>query len=128
MREIKFRGKSIDTCTMVFGYYFYDKKTGKHYIIVNLQEGERVNVSPEIRSISFEVIPETVGQFTGRNDKNYIDIYSNDIVLYNGKRWVIIDDYMMNIVPDAHSQIFYDPDKIEIIGNATDNPEYGGYI
>jgi uncharacterized phage protein (TIGR01671 family) len=70
MREIKFRGKRIDNGEWVYGYYCFNGYTDeqKHFII------------PDYASAFYgiEVIPETVGQFTGLHDKNGKEIYEGD--------------------------------------------------
>lgn len=73
MREIKFRGKRIDNNEWVYGYLFiiWDK----HYILW----GTTNNVPNKI-----QVIPETVGQFVGRQDINNKDIYEGDIIINEG--------------------------------------------
>lgn len=94
-RIIKFRGKikdeqrakelNLKVGDWVYGYYFHDtgiivhkkevKKFDRHYIINTPYIGEFI-----------EVIPETLGQFTGVYDKNKKEIYTSDIVKLTEKK------------------------------------------
>ena len=137
MREILFRGKRKDTGKIVFGYLFMAenaRKEKKPYIW--LEHGESV-----------EVIPETVGQFTGLTDKNGEKVFEGDIVCLRyasgeiccrgdiqfdcgvfGAEWVVNKKYkyMVGSFGQNHNLRRLDDDiinEIEVIGNIHDNPE-----
>ena len=76
-RQIKFRGKPIDpyyNVDFVYGFYMED-----------LNDGE---VVPYIfdEQIKVEVVPDSVGQFTGIKDKNGNDIFEGDILQFSDKK------------------------------------------
>ena len=54
MRNIKFRGKRVDTGEWVYGNYVYQECDNKHFITKQLENSHQL----------IEIIPETVGQFT----------------------------------------------------------------
>jgi uncharacterized phage protein (TIGR01671 family) len=110
MREIKFRGRKSNG-EWVYGYY-----VGKDTIIqfgnVNFDLGF-IDTSP-----CYEVIPDTIGQFTGLHDKNGKEIYEGDIV-----KWTMTQ---MGVTEDGGYEE-YDSDEIGVIEWCKDALYVGEY-
>ena len=123
MRNILFKAK---TCNGKWVQGLLAHKDNKWYI--SNKEGI---------PFAFEVIPETIGQYTGLKDKNGTKIWENDIVrhedLSNG-RYIFIEQPMKNssIVFNRNESKFERSDgrglyksntRLEVVGNIFDNPE-----
>ena len=143
MREILFRGKRIDNGKWVCGYYVR-LNGNKHFIYIGYAETDCGCYYPDY----FEVIPETVGQYTGLNvgseklfegdivewHEDYDDTwgyaqtaYGRSLVVWDKENfcWAFKTD-------DKYIQAFNDWNwnNSYIIGNIHDNPtlSYGGVI
>ncbi len=130
MREIKFRGKSAGEWH--YGHFFAYRKTGGgtggHFIIQ--QEKEDKNLKP------IQVIPDTVGQYTGVRDKYGTPIYEGDIVRFHMRdrfieepEWqegtIVFDDGMFfaKLPKSTLYLCAINYGDYEVIGNKYDNPE-----
>ena len=132
MREILFRGKQTDNGEWIEGAYspfhlnFGEREEKPHIIIISDDE--------DIDGLWCEVIPETVGQYTGLTDKNGVKIFEGDIVSLVKHDGLI---YKVVYVPCRYELVnskgvncfvldIYKSENIEVIGNIHDNPELLG--
>lgn len=124
MREILFRGKTDETGRWIYGDLEHD--TDGVLQILGIHS-----------AFAHNVIPETVGQFTGLTDKNGVKIFEGDIC-----RFVVVDrkgkaaQYVGTVKFDDGSFVidtvtdnfefelkgtFWEDDNFEVIGNIHDS-------
>jgi len=130
-REIKFRGKKIDTGEWVYGNYAFSSVNGKHQITVETLDGCKHYY------VYHPVNPETVGQYTGLKDKNGKEIYEGDIatIAWHPEEplkkiknlWVVrYSGWQFSAEPNRETLKPYGAtlaETLEVIGNIHDNPE-----
>ncbi len=122
MREILFRGKDADSGLWCYGDLTFSRDR-KPYIRFWAHNGYLVR----------EVMPETVGQFTGFVDKNKKRIFEDDILASTYEEENVVHELVLwynngwhirwkQAEPDVIWQ--QDMDRYsEIVGNIWDNPE-----
>ena len=124
--KIKFKGKSVNDGnwieSMTIAQGTIKRKRDNYYFEVN-----------ENRWVG--IIPESIGQFTGRKDKNEVDIYTKDIFdvhqTINGQsKFVIMEcigGFDVRYLHDLTRKYEYDVnellgiEELEVIGNVSDN-------
>jgi uncharacterized phage protein (TIGR01671 family) len=136
MREILFKGKRTDNKQWVEGYYVLIATT-RHYIFT----GKLDILGGGVAFERYEVIPETISEFTGLCDKNGKKIFEGDILSHYinwlGRRVNGVCEYddkeqaawMCRFVDESGNEAtgflagWVDNNGCEIIGNIHDNPE-----
>ena len=125
-----FRGKRKDNGEWVYGSLIQRRIWKSEFYVIRVTDNG-FNSYEE-----YEVIPETIGQYTGLTDKNGTKIFEGDIVSCNSRtdcaNMVVIFEcgqFRMVIAEKYYNYVescgFYDINCFEksVIGNIHDNPE-----
>lgn len=137
MREILFRGKRKDNGEWIKGHLIRYKDGGCGIIPSEAKVHICADNPKFIQTVCYEVIPETIGQYTGLKDKNGKKIFEGDVVeflfnesLIRGKVFYTENDTAFCVwyrLPEQklsiNSKILCNCGDIEVIGNIHDNPE-----
>lgn len=126
IREILFRGKRVDNGEWVEGYYNYiNNKTKILPTAVGAYDGYAL----------FDILSETVGQYTGLTDRLGKKIFEGDILKFKRKKLENVavgygkSGYICKVKTSKNTTTFFNLQHFlekyncEIIGNIHDNPE-----
>lgn len=134
MREVKFRGKRKDNGEWVYGSLIhrnaYDLRDGVHRPCPTHTRIERQDIewvgdpnNPGWTFLCFQVLPETVGQYTNKKDQDAKDIYEGDGLYFPVNTSGVWFDQAGKIVLATYPFVCGNTHLGKIVGNIHDNPE-----
>ena len=121
-REILFRGKRIDNGEWVKGFFYGINAVNDHIGYIGF-----------VTAAKYNVIPETIGQFTGLTDKNGVKVFEGDIINhYAMSGYIIYENGMFLMSNNTNSQFcdckqpfaYHDVTEMEVISNIHDNKDF----
>ena len=125
MKTIKFRGKLKSNGNWKYGDLLHDNSNGCYIYPIEAENLYKNN----------EVIPETVGQFTGLYDKNGKEIYEGDILCWDidnrlyavtfesGMFYASVRECNDDMLGGFQLYVLAEDAKCKIVGNIYDNTE-----
>ena len=128
MREVKFRGKSVETGEWVYGSLV--QEDGKSWIVGGISIEDAGGVFDFYATEWYEVIHETVGQYTSLKDMDREEIFEGAIGWdergeVHGK--IVFDEGgFLFEWENMQDDLFECCGDIVIVGNIYDNPELLG--
>lgn len=131
-REIRFRGKRVNCDEWVYGVPV--KHFRKTYILemTDFEEDRVYSDIPTKEMWSHEVIPVTVGQYTGLKDSNGVGIFEGDMLLQKDDEFgdiyseVIYTDGSFMVLERGYApELLLDEVRRDVVvtGNIYENPE-----
>lgn len=121
MREILFRGKSLDNGKWESGYLLENQ--GRTFIYQATNDNGRIAVA------AVEIDPDTVAQYTGMKDKNGKKIFEGDVFTVSAYGWVAVVEwdeenarYLGRLTTGNICYVGREP-RVEVIGNIHDNAD-----
>lgn len=127
MREILFRGKARASGEWHFGMFCDEGYDADFPSIIPNEEDHSVDIS------DWEVRPETVGQYTGFDDKDRVKIFEGDIVkvIHDGQKKIRGKRFAVELRKgcwmiereDEWGFLVKNAENVRVIGNIHDNPE-----
>lgn len=124
-REIKFRGKRADGSSWVYGD-LRQENSGNKVIMTNLStwgdNGDNVDLYGEDVIVNLD----TIGQYTGLQDKNGKEIFEGDIIRNESCKGVVVyknGAFCLELGKSCGYVWLFCLDSLLDIGNIYDNPE-----
>lgn len=118
MREIKFRGRALDSGEWIYGYLILTDDRAYIHPYQNGMDFDDTDFGWGFKQVG----PKSVGQFTGLEDKNGTEIYEGDVVYLGGYGNYVVEWPFIQLYGSS-----FEKDIGSIIGNICANPSMSGF-